>query len=406
MQRPFRVIETGWYGAYAGRVLADLGFDVIWLEPTGGSDLRRQGPHPLGPDGRPDRAGPGVPARFLAAGKRSVCVSPDTPQGRALIAALLESADLIIDGTDAGLGAWGPELAPWHLETNPAAPAPAGAAGLVVRVSPFGAWGPQAHYRANDLLIHAASGLTFISGVPGQEPVMAPGDQGMVCAGLHAAIGALALLWERVGGAAGPLRGEAAAVEALAAMELQVAYRSRQGTIPQRTGSQHRTAVPGRIYRCFDGYVHIMVSDAQPGSWERFVAWMGSPEALLDPDYQNSLYRRKHVGAVDAVVAPYLESLTQEEIFTSLEAVHVPCAPVYSPGQALADRQSVARGLATTDAAGGPALRPPFLWDGEPVRPAPLRPAGFDTAALLRELGLGEDAITALYEAGIGGEGR
>ena len=152
----------------AGRILADLGADVVKVEAPGGDPLRR-----IGPFERGDASGRSL--RFAAwnAGKRSLACTADDPR----LAALLAGADIVIETPG-----W-----PGMLEVDPARAEHA----VWVRVTPFGSDGPHARWRASDLGIMAASGNMYATGFPDRAPVRCTEPCGYAHVGPEVAFAAL-----------------------------------------------------------------------------------------------------------------------------------------------------------------------------------------------------------------------
>ena len=164
-----RVVDlAGEPAAMAGRILADLGADVVKVEPRGGDPLRRVGPFERG-----DASGRSL--RFAAwnAGKRSLACPADDPR----LAALLAGADIVIETPG-----W-----PGVLEVDPARARHA----VWVRVTPFGSDGPRAGWRASDLGIMAASGNMYATGFPDRAPVRCTEPCGYAHVGPEVAFAAL-----------------------------------------------------------------------------------------------------------------------------------------------------------------------------------------------------------------------
>jgi len=173
-----RVIEIGESvsAAFAGRWLAALGAELIWIEPPGGAAWRRDA-----------RGGPSSRLAYLGAGKRSAVADLADPEDRERVAKLLESAQLLLDGAGPGVLA-GCGLAPWR---DPARwPALAS-----VSVTPYGDAGPLAHAPAASLALSAASGMAWFVGEPGQPPLAQWGDQPEHLTGLQAFGASLAALF-------------------------------------------------------------------------------------------------------------------------------------------------------------------------------------------------------------------
>jgi formyl-CoA transferase len=363
--------------AVAGRFLADAGADVVKLEdratpaPSTDEELARR--------------------RYLDTDKRSLTLSLGAPAGRELLVRLLPTFDIVLDSGEPGhlaaLGAGYDVL----QAANPAI--------TLASITPFGQWGPYAGYRADDLVAFAMGGMMFVSGVPDLPPVAAPCRQAYVVGGLHAAMTSLAV-WRasrRTG------RGDwidVSMVEALAAQENTLTNFKGGSEFTRREGSQHRNGNPGRVFRCRDGYVHLLIQHDE-NVWARFVDWLGNPPELQGPGFESLLARRGQAELITQVTRRILLTRTREEIFSGGQDSHLPIAPVYSIAEAQKDPQI--QHMRLLEEVVGPdgqtyrTLRPPLQRGrGTPPRtPAPA--AGAETDAILADrLGLDPAGIAAL----------
>ncbi len=328
-----RVLElAGAEGEYCGKLLADFGAEVIKVEPPGGSPSRDEPPF------MDDRPGPdrSLPFLYFNANKKSITADLDAEDGRERVRRLGAEVDVLLEsGTPGTLAALG--LGYEDLRTaNP---------GLVyASVTAFGQSGPYSGYRWSGLVAFAMGGLMYVSGKPSAPPVNAPGAQAFLVGSAHAALAILMALWHvRRGGAGQHI--DVSMMDCLAAMENMISRSASTGVHPRRDGTQHRFAAPGTIYRCRDGYVHIFVTNSQPGAWDRFVDWLGLPEALTGDEFNDPVYRRAHVAEVDRVVSGVLADLPKEKVYEELQDRHIPCAPVNTPLEFVRDRHIESRGF-------------------------------------------------------------
>ena len=328
-----RVLElAGAEGEYCGKLLADFGAEVIKVEPPEGSPSRAEPPF------KDDRPGPdrSLPFLYFNANKKSVTVDLDTEAGRERVRRLARTADVVVEsavpGTLADMGLGYEDLKP----ANPRL--------LYASVTAFGQTGPYSGYRWSGLVAFAMGGLMYVSGKPTAPPVNAPGAQAFLVGSAHAALAILMALWRvRQRGAGQHI--DVSMMDCLAAMENMVSRSASTGVHPRRDGTQHRFATPGTIYRCRDGYVHIFVTNSQPGAWGRFVDWLGLPEALTGDEFNDPVYRRAHVAEVDRVVSGILAGLPKEKVYEELQDRHIPCAPVNTPLEFVRDRHIESRGF-------------------------------------------------------------
>ena len=328
-----RVLElAGAEGEYCGKLLADFGAEVIKVEPPGGSPSRSEPPF------KDDRPGPdqSLPFLYFNANKKSVTADLDSEAGRERVRRLARTADVLLEsaapGTLAAMGLGYEDL----RAANPRL--------VYASVTAFGQTGPYSGYRWSGLVAFAMGGLMYVSGKPSAPPVNAPGAQAFLVGSAHAALAILMALWRvREGGAGQHV--DVSMMDCLAAMENMVSRSASTGVHPRRDGTQHRFATPGTIYHCRDGYVHIFVTNSQPGAWDRFVDWLGLPEALTGDEFNDPVYRRAHVAEVDRVVSAILAELPKEKVYEELQARHIPCAPVNTPLEFVRDRHIESRGF-------------------------------------------------------------
>lgn len=392
-----KVLElAGCEGQYCGKLLADLGADVIIVEPPGGSPCR------LEPPFIDDVPGPDRSLHFLYfnSNKRGITADIATERGRSIVRQLAQDVDVIIESAAPGvlstLGLGYDQL----RRVNPRL--------IHASITAFGQSGPYRDYRACDLVAFAMGGLMYVSGKPSSPPVTAPGQQAYLVGSAHAAMAIMIGLWNlRQGGTGQQI--DIAMMDCLAAMENIVSRSANQGGHPRREGSQHRFATPGTIYRCQDGYVHMFVTNSQVGSWERFLDWLGRPEALSGAAFKDSVYRRKHVAIVDRVVAEFVKELPKAAVFEALQARHIPCAPVNTPLDFVDDCQIRARGfiIDTVHPQHGQMAfpGPPFKTDSWRWRKA-APSMGADNNAVMA--GLGSTPVTPVEaeDSPAGGPGR
>jgi crotonobetainyl-CoA:carnitine CoA-transferase CaiB-like acyl-CoA transferase len=366
--------------AVAGRFFADAGATVVKLEP----------PDAALPDRPEDRAR----RLYQDTDKRSISVDLEVARGRELLARLAPRFDIVVESFEPGrladLGAGYDTLA----AANPAI--------TLVSITPFGQWGRYAHYQADDLVAFAMGGMMFVSGVPELPPVVAPCQQAYVVGGIHASMTALAC-WRasrRTG------RGEwidVSMVETLAAQENTLTNFKGGSDFTRREGSKHRNGNPGRVFRCKDAYVHLLIQHDE-AVWSRFVEWLGHPPELQGEGFETLITRREKAALIDQVTDRILRTRTREEIFSTGQEAHLPIAPVYSISEALNDPQvQHMRLLDEVPVPGGEpyvTLRPP-LQRGHEIPPRTPAPSpGADTAAVLHEmLGLRDAELADLRRA-------
>jgi crotonobetainyl-CoA:carnitine CoA-transferase CaiB-like acyl-CoA transferase len=187
MLSPYRVLDlTDERGQLTGKVLSDLGAEVILVEPPGGSRSRRVGPFVDGHEDDPEHS---LWFWSYNRGKRSVVLDLDTAEGQARLGELAAGADLLVESADAGVMA-GRGLAYEDLaEINPAL--------VYTSISPFGRTGPKAGWLATDLVVVAAGMHMYMQGDEDRPPLRIPLDQAFLHASAEAATASLIALHER-----------------------------------------------------------------------------------------------------------------------------------------------------------------------------------------------------------------
>lgn len=263
-----RVLELGdgVSAAYATKLMADLGADVIKVEPPQGERARRRGPFPGGvPD--PERSGLFL---YLNTNKRGVTLDVDEGADRSTLEGLIARSDILVHnlapaGADA-LGLDYPTLG--NLRT----------ALVVCSITPFGRTGPYRDYRAEEITTTNAGGWAYLtpgaSEEAGQPPLKAYGHQAGFQGGLTAAMAALAsYLRARRTGVGEEIDLSTQSVVA-AILEAALVTTTYAGLVPTRLG--RRGLNPWRIFRCQDG--PIFLCTIEQDQWERLVEMMGRPE--------------------------------------------------------------------------------------------------------------------------------
>ena len=364
----YRALDlTGLNGQFCGRVLADLGMEVIKIEPPGGDPVRNLPPFIQ------SGAGKRLSATFahLNAGKTSKVLDLDKDSDRAAFLELVRSADVVLESFQPG------ELAAKGLgyrELSAINP------GIVMgSITAFGQTGPKKNLAYNDLVALAQSGFLYIAGDPSMAPVRPPETQAYYFASLFAAAGVLAALYRRERTGQGD-HIDASMQETLATQEHIIRLWANEKVISKRAGSQHGSVAPAKIFSCRDGYVYLYVTRQH---WKLFLsAWKDHPAVFDAPEWLNNVYRRAHADELNPAVEAFLGRFTMAEITDLLQAQGIPCVPVNTPLGFANDEHVRGRGfLAPVEHAEFGATRQPavpFVVDGEriPVGTVPVLDRG------------------------------
>ncbi|HEX7128195.1 MAG TPA: CoA transferase [Thermodesulfobacteriota bacterium] len=331
-----RVVEFGGRpgAAYAGKLLADLGADVIKVEPLEGDPARRHGPFP---GDRPDPEASGL-FLFANANKRSVAVDGARPAGRAIVLDLVERADaLVAGGMPAELEAAGLRWADLEAR-NPRL--------VAAVVTPYGLTGPYRDRPAHDINVAAAGGVSLGIGAPDREPLKLPYDQTGFQAGLVAAFAVLASVLGRTRTGRGRLN-DISEAEVWATIHTGpgVVAWLFSGRLRRRSG--HRLLGlpwPHTVLPCRDGYFALQASERR--HWEAFVEMIGSPEWTRDPKYRDRVRaNEEHGDELDAHLAPWLAARTRAEIFELTRRYRIAGAPLLAMDEVVGHEHLAARGF-------------------------------------------------------------
>ena len=308
-----RVLDLGALaGAYAARLLAESGHDVIRIESADGDAVRTTGPF-LGDVPDPER---GAFHQFLNAGKRSVSFRLESAAGRELFLELARTADAVVTSRP--------------LPVDEAAARP----DLV--------W-TRVEEEEDELCAYARSGLLSLTGHRDGRPTLMGGHIIYLATGIQAAMGTAAALHvlQDTG------RGQHVRVSMQDCLETFVEQAMVEytfsGTRTERRGNRGTiTAVSGAL-PCKDG--HWVVSQInRPGRWERFTEWVGDPELTADPSLaSDDAQREKKDFIMDRVLA-WSKRFTRSEIVEEGQRRRFPSSPVSTPLDLTRDPQLIARG--------------------------------------------------------------
>jgi crotonobetainyl-CoA:carnitine CoA-transferase CaiB-like acyl-CoA transferase len=391
-----KVVEWGSFisAPYCTKLLADLGAEVIKVEPPGtGEETRRYGPFP---DDVPDGEQSGL---YLNTGKLSVTLDPATATGREIFLRLLAQADVLVENQPTGsldrigLGYDG------LREGNPRL--------IVTSITPFGLTGPYAGWKGHDINTCALGGISSSMGYPDREPLRPPQDQSHYQSGLMAASATLIAAFGR------DLTGEGSHVdlaeaETWATFHMGIGFQAflEEGRTRQRTGhfAAHRPYIDG-VLPCQDG--DVCLDTPQSRQWRRMLGLMGDPEWGGDPIFQDRLETTdKHWGRADAYLGEWLKDHTKEEIFETFQRNKVPAAPIRTVAEVVADDQLAARGYFSEMALpSGRTVKVPGACYQFSRTPAQLRPAprlGEHNVAILADrLGYSKSDLAAWRRCGV-----
>jgi crotonobetainyl-CoA:carnitine CoA-transferase CaiB-like acyl-CoA transferase len=390
-------------GPWAAQNLADLGAEVIKVErPGSGDDTRGWGP-PWVKDGagRETRES----AYFLSVNrnKKSVTLDISKPEGQAIVRALAQKCDVLIENFKVG------DLARYGLayddlkKLNPRL--------VYCSVTGFGQDGPHAARPGYDFIFQGMGGLMSITGERDGQPGAGPQKVGIaitdVLTGMYASLAIVAAIahCERTG--------EGQYIDA-ALLDTIVAFNANQivgffcsGRIPLRYGNAHANVVPYEVFPTADG--HIILAVGNDGQFQRFCEAAGCPELAAEARFKTNSQRIVHRAELVPLIAEILRTRTKREWIDVLEDANVPCGPINNMKEVFEDPQVQHRRLRVDmpHPLGGiaPLVASPMRLSATPVeyRHAPPLLGQHNEEILKGLLGKSDAEIAALQAGGIVG---
>lgn len=325
-----RVLELGQVLAapYAGAIFSDLGADVIKVErQDGGDDGRRMG--------QPFHQGDSLIFQVFNRGKRSVVLDLKSEAGVAALDRLAAEADIMVHNLRPGVAD--------ALGFGPTAMCARHPRLIYCEMSAFGHLGPERLRPGYEPLLQAYSGLSSINGGP-DDPPMRMGaslcDQGT---GMWAVIGALSLLQARHTTGRGGVVSVSLLETALGWAASKTDALMNQGQAPARHRSGHADFAPYEAYDAADG--PLLICCGNDRLFAKLCAVLDAPDWVADPRYRTNRDRLAHREALNAALATRLATRPRDTWLALLEQAGVPCAPIHTLAEAVAQPQVLSLGL-------------------------------------------------------------
>jgi crotonobetainyl-CoA:carnitine CoA-transferase CaiB-like acyl-CoA transferase len=346
------VLDVGGAESHAvGRLLADLGADVLIIEPPGGSPARRA---------LPSVAGASIAFALQNANKRSAVLDPDRAADRDRLIELAGTADIVVD--DGGLAVFG---------TSCAALAERFGHLVALSVTDFGTTGPYTSWQATDPVLYAMSTALSRTGPTSGTPVLPPLGVASATAAVQAAWAALAAYYHRLRCGTGEYidfsRFEAVvqSLDPPFGSEGQAAVGLKRSSELWRGRPRNQQIYP--IFPCQDGYVRICL--LSPRQWRGMRAWLGEPARFADPKFDTIAARYAASRELNEAIAVLFAAQMIDDLVAEGQRRGVPIAAVLTPAQALSSEHFRAVGaLADVEIAAGAGLSVPvgpFVVNGE-----------------------------------------
>jgi formyl-CoA transferase len=320
-------------GPFCTMLLADLGADVIKIEPPGGDLSRSMGGDRLKLKGD-DRA----PFMALNRNKRSVVLDLKVPDDLQQLHALVRDADVFVENFRPGVAA---KLGIGYEAVKAINPRL-----VYASISGFGQTGPYADRPGFDLIAQGMAGIMSVTGAPGGEPVKAGVPVSDLAAGLYAATAILAALHARERTGVGQWVETSLFEAALGLSVWESTEYFATGEPPQALGSAHRLSAPYQAFRASDGW--LTIAALTPAHWERLCHVLVRPNLATDPRFTTNAQRMAHRDDLVVEIEAALSSGTVEDWVTRLLAEGVPAGPLYDYAQVFADPHVAARRMVET----------------------------------------------------------
>ncbi|MCW1819592.1 formyl-CoA transferase [Mycolicibacterium conceptionense] len=326
-----RVIELGTLisGPFAGRLLGDMGAEVIKVElPTT--------PDPLRTWGQAELDGHHFFWTVHARNKKAVTLDLRTAKGRELFLELIERSDIIVENFRPGT------LEKWDLGYDVLRERNKGI--ILVRVSGYGQTGPDAGKAGYASVAEASSGLRHMNGFPGGPPPRLALSLGDSLAGMFAAQGALAALYRRTVTGEGQIVDTALTESCLAVQESTIPDYDVGGVVRGPSGTRLEGIAPSNIYQSANGS-WVVIAANQDTVFRRLCAAMGSPELATDERFVNHVARGRNQDELDKIIGDWAATRQPDEIIDTLSQAGVISGPINTVAEVVQDPQLRARGM-------------------------------------------------------------
>jgi crotonobetainyl-CoA:carnitine CoA-transferase CaiB-like acyl-CoA transferase len=321
-------------GVYCGKLLADMGADVIKIEAPGGDATRKIPPFWHGVE-NPDH---GLFFLYMNTSKRGLTLDITTDDGRALLLRLARSIDIVIETFPPGY------LSQLGLGYHALRDSNRGI--ILTSITGFGQTGPRKHFRSSDLTASALGGAMYVTGYEDDPPVTLAGLQASAMASTCAAASSLIALYAR------SWTGEGQHVD-ISMEETTVAVTHvcgagkwlDDGIIPKRRGTGLFASVPSGAYPCKNGLVYLMVN--RPLHWQALAEWISEVtgnDAVREPLFEGpSSSRQPYRDLLDIYISDLTSRFTVEEVYHEGQRRHLAFTPVHTATDVVNDPHLAAR---------------------------------------------------------------
>ncbi len=391
-----RVVELGQLlaGPFTGRLLGDLGAEIIKVEAPGQPD-------PIRDWGKARYVGRSLWWPVQSRNKKCITLNLRHEQGQALLLQLVEKSDVVVENFRPGT------LERWNIgydrlsAVNPRI--------VLARVSGYGQTGPYAERAGFASVSEAMGGIRYINGFPGEPPPRMHLSLGDSLAGMFAAQGILAALYWRdaLGGGVGQVVDVSLMEASFAMLESTVPEYDRLGIVRGPQGTNLKGIAPSNIFKSSDDKWMVIAANADK-VFRRLCEAMDRPELADDPRYATHIARGEHQDELEGIVSDWAAAHTAKEIDEVLNAAGVICGPIYTIADIFEDPQYRARDMLVRHEDPefgeyiGPGIVPKLSRTPGAVRWSATWEEGSHNSEVYGGLlGLSEDEIASLREEGV-----
>jgi formyl-CoA transferase len=386
-----RVVELGMLlaGPFTGRLLGDMGAEIIKVEPPGKPD-------PLRDWGKARYKGRSLWWAVQSRNKKCVTLDLRQEPGQALLLDLVRKSDVVVENFRPGT------LERWNLGWEQLSEANPGV--ILCRVSGYGQTGPYAPRAGFASVAEAMGGLRHINGFPGEAPPRMHISLGDSLAGMFAAQGILAALYKRDRTGRGQVVDVSLLEACFALLESTVPEYDRLGIVRGPGGTGLEGVAPSNIFESRDGKRIVIAANAD-NVFRRLCEAMGQPELADDERFSTHLQRGENQEEIEGIVADWAARNDADEIVGILNEAGVICGPIYTIADIFEDEHVRARDMLVEHDDPelgtflGPGIVPRFSETPGEVRwPATWEDGSHNREIYGEVLGLSDDELAGLRE--------
>ena len=323
--KDIRVIELGQLiaGPFCGQLMADMGADVIKVEPPGTGDPMRKW-------GRGD-----YPLWWSVCARNKKCVTANLrePEGQEIAKKLISNADMVLENFRPGtLEKWGMDYETLS-KNNPGL--------IMIRVSGYGQTGPYSKRAGYASVGEAIGGMRYLCGEPDRKPSRAGLSLGDSLAATYACMGALAALHHRDKTGEGQIIDASIYESVLTVMEATIPEYTVSNYIRKRSGSILPSIAPSNIYNCKNG--SIVIGANQDTVFKRLCQAMGQPELAEDKRFSDHVSRGENQNTLDGLIDEWCSTRDVDDVEGIMHDFSIPSGKVYRTPEMLDDPHFIER---------------------------------------------------------------